>query len=85
VQKVRISELGDAVRAFLGRAVEGQIIVVEDEGGRAAYSVVPVLQPSPKQQQEAWQDILQLQQQVGRSMAARGATEEDIDRILQEQ
>ncbi len=82
--KVRLNDLSDPVRAFLAPAGRGEVIVVQDEGGNAAYSVVPVLQPSSEAQQRAWDDILLLQRHVGRSLQKHGVTEEDVDRLLDE-
>ncbi|MEI8375975.1 MAG: hypothetical protein WCJ35_24385 [Planctomycetota bacterium] len=84
MQMVRLNDLSDPVRAFLAPAGRGEVIVVQDEGGKATYSVVPIIQPSVDVQRQAWSDILKLQQEVGNSMRQHGASEEDIDRLLLE-
>ena len=84
MQTVRFNDLSDPVRAFLAPAGRGEVIVVQDEGGKATYSVVPIIQSSADVQRRAWNDILKLQQEVGDSMRQHGASEEDIDRLLLE-
>jgi len=82
MQKVRLNDLSDPVRSFLAPAGKGEVIIVEDDSGRAAYSVVPIVRASAEIRQRAWNDILRLQQQVGESMKRHGITEDDIDREL---
>ncbi len=84
MQTVRFSDLSDPVRAFLAPAGKGEVIVVQDEGGKAAYSVVPIVQPSTDVRQQAWNDILKIQHDVASAMRQHGVTEEDIDRLLVE-
>jgi len=84
MQTVRFNDLSDPVRAFLAPAGRGEIIVVRDEGGKATYSVVPIIQPSADIQRKAWNDILKLQQEIGTLMRQHGVSEGDIDRLLLE-
>ncbi len=84
MQTVRFNDLSDPVRAFLAPAGRGEVIVVHDEGGKATFSVVPIIQPSADVQRQAWSDILKLQQEVGHSMRQHGVSEEDSDRLLVE-
>ncbi len=84
MQTVRFNDLSDPVRAFLAPAGRGEVIVVQDEGGKATYSVVPIIQPSTDVQRQAWSDILKLQQEVASSMRQQGVSEEDVDRLLSE-
>jgi len=85
MQTVRLNDLSDPVRDFLAPAGKGEVIVVEDDSGRAAYSVVPVLRAPSEQRLRAWNDIQRLQERVGESMRRRGVTEDDIDRLLREE
>ncbi len=84
MQRVRYDELSDPVRDFLAPAGKGEVIVVEDELGSAAYNVIPVIRPSAEQKKKAWEDIVRLQQRVGESMRQQGVSEDDIDRVLRE-
>ncbi len=84
MQTVRFNDLSDPVRAFLAPAGRGEVIVVQDEGGKATYSVVPIMQPSEDVQHQAWSEILKLQQEVATSLRQQGVSEEDVDRLLTE-
>ncbi len=84
MQTVRFSDLSDPVRDYLAPAGRGEVIVVQDEVGKATVSVAPIIQPSAEVQRKAWIDILKLQQGVGSSMKQHGVGEEDIDRLLSE-
>lgn len=85
-KKIRESEVSEAVRAFLQEAFEGGGVVIEDESGRARGGVFPYTyyEASEQERERAWQWLQQLQQRVGRSMREQGITEEDADRVLQE-
>ena len=83
MQTVRFSDLSDPVRDYLP-AGRGEVIVVQDEVGKATVSVAPINQPSAEVQRKAWINILKLQQGVGSSMKQHGVGEEDIDRLLSE-
>jgi hypothetical protein len=41
--RIRLSELDDAVKAFLAPAQQGQTIVVEDDAGKVQCGVTPSL------------------------------------------
>ena len=82
MQRVRYNELSDPVRDFLAPAGKGEVIIVQDEEGRATYSVAPIIQPSGDVRRQALHDLRKLQQKVGESMKRHGVTEEDIDRLL---
>lgn len=83
-KRIRENEMSEAVRAFLKEAFEGGGVVIEDESGRTRGGVVPFVEASEEERERAWQWIEQLQGRVGESMRRQGVTEEDVDRVLQE-
>jgi isopentenyl diphosphate isomerase/L-lactate dehydrogenase-like FMN-dependent dehydrogenase len=51
----------------------------------SAYSgVTPYYRANDQERAAAWQRLEALQQEVGRRMVEKGITEDDIDRVLQE-
>jgi hypothetical protein len=82
MQKVAINQLSESVRAFLARVRVGQGIVVEDEAGRARYGVVEYLPASPKEQQEAWEQLQQLQQRTKQAIENQGGTVDEVERLI---
>ncbi|MGH7202172.1 MAG: hypothetical protein ACREJB_16325 [Planctomycetaceae bacterium] len=81
---MRLTELSEDVRAFLDQARQGNGVTVEDETGQARYSIAPCHQPTVQERSEAMKRLQQLQQQTRRAMVERGVTEEEVDRLLQE-
>ena len=84
MKKLKLADLNEAVRSFVTGIGEGESVLVEDETGRARYGVIPFREAPPEEQEAAWQDIQDIQREAGDRMRARGQTEEDLDRILQE-
>lgn len=84
-KKIRENEISEAVRSFLREAFEGGGVVIEDETGRVRGGVMPYRQATPEEQEQAWNRLRQIQQEVGDKMRARGETEADLDRILREE
>jgi hypothetical protein len=80
----RLSELDDAVKAFLVPAQNGETIVVEDDDGRLQCGVTPYVQASAAEKQAALTTLSRLRQNSAQSMAQFGVTEADIDRELQD-
>ncbi|MEX2307714.1 MAG: hypothetical protein WD738_08990 [Pirellulales bacterium] len=80
----RMSELDDAVKAFLAPAQQGETIVVEDDDGRLQCGVTPYAQASAAEKQTALAVLGRLQQKSAQAMAQNGVTEADIDRELQD-
>lgn len=81
---VRLNEVSDDVRTFLNRAFSGGGVLVEDESGRARGGVLPYFEASDEEKRLAWQGMERLQQKVAAAMKRQGVTEDDIDRVLQE-
>jgi hypothetical protein len=84
METIRINELSDDVRAFLDRAFAGNGVLVEDERGRARGGVVPYFEADDAEKRRAWEGLKQLQQRVAASLQRQGITEDDLDRVLQE-
>jgi len=82
--RIRLSELDDAVKAFLAPAQNGETIVVEDDDGRLQCGVTPYVQASAAEKQAALTTLSQLRQRSAQSMAQFGVTEADVDRELQD-
>ncbi len=85
MKKVAINELSQSVRSFLDQVQNGEAIVIQDEQGRSRYGVVPYVEAAPEEQKVAWKEIEAIQRKVGENMKKRGQTEDDLDRLLQEE
>ena len=81
--RIRLSELDEAVKAFLAPARQGQTIVVEDDAGKVQCGITPYVQASPTEKQAALATLSRLQQKSAKSMAQLGVSEADVDRELQ--
>jgi len=81
--RIRMSDLDEAVKAFLAPAQQGQTIVVEDDAGKLQCGVTPYVQASPTEKQAALATLARLQQKTAESMAQLGVSEADVDRELQ--
>jgi antitoxin (DNA-binding transcriptional repressor) of toxin-antitoxin stability system len=84
MNRVRLSELSEPVRAFLERVRGGESIIVEDDQGQLQCGITPYAEASEQEKQRAMAAMEQLWQHTAKSMAEQGITEEDIDRVLQE-
>lgn len=82
--RIRLSEVDEAVRAFLAPAQRGETIVVEDDNGALQCGVTPYVQASAAEKQAAQEALNRLQQKVAQTMARSGVTEADVDRELQD-
>ncbi len=81
--RIKLSELDEAVKAFLWPAQQGETIVVEDDAGKLQCGVTPYLQASPAEKQAALTTLNRIQQASAKTLAALGLTEADVDRELQ--
>ncbi len=81
--RIRLSELDDAVKAFLAPAQQGETIVVEDDAGKVQCGITPYVQASPAEKLAALATLDRLQQKSAQNMAQLGVSEADIDRELQ--
>jgi len=84
MKKIRLTELSDAVRSFLDQVRTGESIMVVDENDQLQCGITPYYRASERERAEAWERLEVLQERVGRRMAKKGITEDDIDRVLQE-
>ena len=81
--RIRLSELDDAVKAFLAPAQQGQTIVVEDDAGKVQCGITPYVQASQAEKQAALATLNRLQQKSANTTAQLGVSEVDVDRELQ--
>jgi hypothetical protein len=79
-----MSELNDAVKAFLAPAQNGETIVVEDDDGQLQCGVTPYVQASVTEKQAALATLARLRQNSAKAMTNNGVTEADVDRELQD-
>lgn len=82
--RIRMSDLNDAVKAFLAPAQQGETIVVEDDDGTLQCGVTPYVQHSAGEKQAALESLNRLRQKSAQAMSQQGVSEADIDRELQD-
>jgi hypothetical protein len=82
--RIRMSDLNDAVKAFLAPAQHGETIVVEDDNGTLQCGITPYVQASAKEREVALAALDQLRQKSDKAMSNLGIAESDIDRELQD-
>lgn len=85
MRKIKIDDLSAPVRAFLAQATNGNGILVQDGKGRARFGIIPYKEASPARKNAAWKEIQKIQRKVGRTMKETGRTEEELDRLLQDE
>ena len=72
------------MRSFLNKATrEG--IVVEDASGRAQCGVIPYREATAGEKRRAWREIKAIQRKVAKTMKKRQSTEDELDRLLQDE
>jgi hypothetical protein len=81
--RIKLSELDEAVKAFLAPAQRGQTIVVEDDAGRLQCGVTPYVQASADEKQAALSTLDQMRQRASQNFAQLDVSEADVDRELQ--
>ena len=84
MNKVKLSELDEAVRDFLTSALQGDGVIVEDDDGQAQGSLLPYCRPTSEQRQRAEASLERLRQKTGDAMRRHGVTEDDIVRVILE-
>jgi hypothetical protein len=85
MRKVSLDDLNSAVRAFLAQASNGHGILVQDGQGRARFGIIPYKEASAARKRAAWKEIQKIQRKVGRMMKKTRRTEEELDRLLQDE
>jgi hypothetical protein len=83
-KNMNLKELNEPIRSFLTQLKEGDAALVTDDTGLIQYSVVRFRQASSAERTAAWREIQQIQQKVGKTMAAAERTEEQLDNLLRE-
>ncbi len=83
MRKMLLNELNPAVRSFLEK-VRRNGVVIEDSKGRVKYGIVQYAEASRKQQEAALKRLGRIQNKVGKMMARTGKTEDELDRLLQD-
>ncbi|MGD9634875.1 MAG: hypothetical protein AB7G28_19875 [Pirellulales bacterium] len=81
--RLRLSELDDAVKAFLAPAQQGQTIVIEDDAGQLQCGVTPYVQATPAEKQAALEALDRLQLKTSQNVEQLRVSEVDVDRELQ--
>lgn len=84
MRKVSIADLSEAVRSFLSEVIESDGVVIEDEAGRPRCGVIPYREASPEEVERANASLERLRRKAGQAMQQQGVSEEDVDRVLQE-
>ena len=84
MKKVRLTELSEPLRMFLNQVLQSGGVEIEDESGRIRGSFVPYRDPTPEEERRADESLEQLRKKTGEATEKHGVTEEDIDRVLQE-
>lgn len=84
MKAVKLSELPDEVRLFFEGIQSGDVVTVEDEQGRSRFSIAALFRASDEERAAALSRLRQLQEKTRQAMQASGVTEEDVDRVLQE-
>jgi hypothetical protein len=82
MRTVAMSELAKPVRSFLSRVRKGNGILVHDDDGRPWCGVIPYDEVPSKEQAAALSRVARIQRKVGRTMAKKGRTEAQFDRLL---
>jgi hypothetical protein len=82
--RIRMSDLNEAVKAFLAPAQHGETIVVEDDNGTLQCGITPYVQASATEKAAALAALDQMRKKSGKTMIDLGITESDVDRELQD-
>ena len=84
MQKITIDELSEPVRLFLSQVPKTGGMIVEDERGRICFGVIPYQEAPASEQAAARVRLGELQRRVGEQLQAQGKSEEQLDRLLQD-
>lgn len=82
MRKFMINKLSEPVRTFLAQVQDGEVVVVEDEAGRAQYRVAPCGEATPEARRRSWERIQQLQQRIGQAIEAQGGTMAEVEQLI---
>jgi hypothetical protein len=84
IERVKIGDLTDETRKFIEGWLSRGGVGFEDDEGRLCSQLVPLRSATRQERHAAWERIQEISKVVGDQMRARGETEADLDRILQE-
>lgn len=84
MEVISLERLSKPVQAFLAKARDGSGLVVQDQQGRAFCGVIPYREATPSVQRAALQRLERLHKKVAATMRKRRTTEDDFDRIVQQ-
>ncbi|HVA50368.1 MAG TPA: hypothetical protein VNH11_28700 [Pirellulales bacterium] len=84
MQKISMDQLSEPVRLFLSQVPKTGGVLVEDERGRVCFGVIPYQEAPASEQQAARVRLATLQQRVGERLQAQGKSQEELDRLLQD-
>ena len=84
MKRVRLTELSDDTRRVLADAEQDGGLVVEDERGRARSRVYAYPEPTEAERRAAWDRLKGFQKKVQQSFDEQGVSEDDLDRLIQE-
>lgn len=84
MEKIDINTLSPPVRSFLKQVRKRNGAVIEDEQGRGLLGVIPYDEASPREQAAAIKRLKRIRSKVAKMMKRTGKTEEEFDRIVQE-
>lgn len=82
MQRIPLGQLSEPVRLFLSQIPKEGGVLVEDEGGRVCFGVIPYQEASASEQAAARVRLAELQQHIGERL--QGKPEEELDRLLQD-
>jgi len=78
MKKIRLTEVSEAVRAFLNQVLQGDGVEIEDEDGRTRGQFVPHRDPTADEERRADASLERLRKRTGESMRKHGVTEDDV-------
>ena len=84
MNKIRITELSQAVQDFLSRVTAGGSVAIVDDDGQLQCGITPYTEATPAEKEQAFRSLEALQAKVGKSMKEQGVTEDDVMRVLLE-
>jgi len=84
MKKIRLTEMSEAERRLLTDAEQSGGLVVEDDRGQTRSRLYAYREPTEVQRQAAWEGMKDFQKNVQQSFDEQALTEDDLDRLLQE-
>ncbi len=85
MQKVTLDQLSEPVKLFLSQVPQTGGMLVEDERGRVCFGVIPYQEAPPEEQTLSRARLADLQQRIGERLRAQDKSEDELDRILQDE